>query len=105
MSPDHAGALTAWARALDELDAMASVAGEHAGETAVAHLAAWTPPTGLGRLPAELVDRALEVLVRQADVVDRLHAAIVENRRHSRALTCVPRAHDSTAAAYLDVSA
>ncbi|OLT54270.1 hypothetical protein, partial [Cellulosimicrobium sp. CUA-896] len=101
----EAGRTAAWARVLDELATMAGDAGEHAGEEAVARLVAWTPPEDLGPLPPSLVERALDVVARLGGTVGSLHAAMATNRRHARALEAVPAAHDTTAAAYLDVSA
>jgi hypothetical protein len=106
VSPEERDAATAaWAGVLDELDAMAGDAGEHASDDAVARLAAWTPPQGLGPLPPALVERALDVVARLGGTVGSLHAAMANNRRHARALQAVPTAQDTTAAAYLDVSA
>ncbi|MBD7999929.1 MULTISPECIES: hypothetical protein [Oerskovia] len=95
----------AWSRVLDDLAAMAAGAGPDAGGEVMGRLVLWTPPTDLGRLPASLVDRALEVLAGHAHVVDHLHDAVAENRRHARALSAVPTVHDAPVAAYLDVEA
>ncbi|MFE4465060.1 hypothetical protein ACFRCR_08040 [Oerskovia sp. NPDC056781] len=95
----------AWSRVLDDLAAMSAGAGPDAGAEVMDRLVRWTPPTDLGRLPASLVDRALEVLAGQAHIVDHLHDAVAENRRHARALSAVPTVHDAPVAAYLDVEA
>jgi hypothetical protein len=100
-SPAHA----AWSCVLDEIAAMAIVAGPDAGEEVVERFARWNPPTGLGRLPAELVDRALEVLAAHAHAVELLQAAVAANRRHARVLSAVPSVAGSPTAAYLDVEA
>ncbi len=94
-----------WSRVLDELAAMSAQAGPDAGIDVMNRLVRWSPPTDLGRLPAVLVDRALEVLAGHAHVVEHLHEAVAENRRHVRALSAVPTVHDAPAAAYLDVQA
>lgn len=94
-----------WSRVLDELAAMSAQAGPDAGGDVMDRLVRWSPPTDLGRLPAVLVDRALEVLAGHAHVVEHLHEALAENRRHVRALSAVPTVHDAPAAAYLDVQA
>lgn len=98
-------ATAAWAAVLDELEAMAAGSGEHADDDAVARLLAWTPPEGLGPLPPSLVERALDVVARLGGAVGSLHAAMASNRRHARALEAVPTTQDTSAAAYLDVSA
>ncbi|RXR23651.1 hypothetical protein EQW78_13110 [Oerskovia turbata] len=95
----------AWSGVLDDLAAMSAGAGPAAGAEVMDRLVTWTPPTDLGRLPASLVDRALEVLAGHAHIVDHLHEAVAENRRHARALSSVPTVHDAPAAAYLDVEA
>ncbi len=95
----------AWSRVLDDLAAMSAGAGPDAGAEVMDRLVRWTPPTDLGRLPASLVDRALEVLAGHAHIVDHLHDAVAENRRHARALSAVPTVHDAPVAAYLDVEA
>ncbi|MFF3064686.1 hypothetical protein ACFVQ3_09015 [Oerskovia sp. NPDC057915] len=95
----------AWSRVLDDLAAMSAGAGPDAGAEVMDRLVRWTPPTDLGRLPASLVDRALEVLAGQGHIVDHLHEAVAENRRHVRALSAVPTVHEAPVAAYLDVEA
>lgn len=95
----------AWSRVLDDLAAMSAGAGPDAGAEVMDRLVRWTPPTDLGRLPASLVDRALEVLAGHAHIVEHLHDAVAENRRHARALSAVPTVHDAPVAAYLDVEA
>lgn len=84
---------------------MSAGAGPDAGAEVLDRLVRWTPPADLGRLPASLVDRALEVLAGHAHIVDHLHDAVAENRRHARALSAVPTVHDAPVAAYLDVEA
>lgn len=105
MSPDHDGVTAAWTWILDELDAMADTGGVDVDDAALARLLTWEPPVGLGPLPATLADRALGVAARLGDTVEDLRRALAENRRHARALTAVPRALDTSAAAYLDVRA
>ena len=74
-APDAPDALVTpgavWARVLDELAEMCVGAGPDAAESVIGRLVRWTPPTDLGPLPVELVDRALEVLSGHAHVVDR----------------------------------
>lgn len=45
----------------------------------------WTPPTGLGPLPASLVDRAQALLDRQIEASRRVAEAASLARRHARA--------------------
>jgi hypothetical protein len=93
----------AWSRVLDEIATMSAQAGPGATDDVVELLTAWNPPTGLGRLPEELTDRALEVLAGHAHVVELLQAAVGANRRHARVLSAVPTG--APAASYLDVEA
>jgi hypothetical protein len=104
-SADESSAFAAWSCVLDEIATMSAVAGPDADEEVVARFARWNPPTGLGRLPADLVDRALEVLAAHAHAVELLQTAVTANRRHVRALSAVPLVAGSPAAAYLDVEA
>ena len=97
--------LAAWTRVLDELAELSAGAGPDAGDSVIRRLVRWTPPTDLGPLPAELVDRALEVLTGQAHVVEHLQQAVAENRRHARAVSTVPVVGSNPPAAYLDVQA
>ncbi|MFC7879053.1 hypothetical protein [Isoptericola sp. NPDC057391] len=105
MSPERDGTTAAWTWMLDELDAMAETGGIEVDDEALARLLTWEPPVGLGPLPTALADRALAVAARLGDTVEDLRRALAENRRHARAVTTVPRALDTSAAAYLDVRA
>lgn len=57
------------------------------GEAAEPAAEAWTPPAGLGPIPAELTDQARALLERQIEVARRLSAAAGDSRRHDRALS------------------
>lgn len=47
----------------------------------------WTPPVGLGPLPAHLVERARTLLARQLQVSRELASAARNSRRHDRAVS------------------
>ena len=47
----------------------------------------WTPPQGLGPLPAHLVERARALLARQLSASAALAAAARNSRRHDRAIS------------------
>ena len=47
----------------------------------------WTPPVGLGPLPAHLTERARALLGRQLQVSRELTAAARNSRRHDRAVS------------------
>ncbi|MCL2091182.1 MAG: hypothetical protein FWH11_08185 [Micrococcales bacterium] len=78
----------AWAEALTTLEtdvatAEAMLDHDHLPtEEAVARLAAWRPPTGLGPLPTGLLDRAQALADRQRSVVEAITRAMIANRRH-----------------------
>ena len=79
----------AWAAALDDMEiavreAEALLADVH--RPAPAPAAPWTPPEGLGSLPATLEQRARALLERQLTVAGALSAAMASGRRHRRAL-------------------
>jgi hypothetical protein len=46
----------------------------------------WSPPVGIGALPAPLEERARALLERQLTVARVLSSSIVRGRRHRRAL-------------------
>ncbi len=68
---------------LDEAEAM--LAADHVPAPDAS--AAWTPPTGIGRIPAPLVERARTLLARQIDVSRRLATAAGASRREGRAIS------------------
>jgi hypothetical protein len=86
----------AWAGALDEMEiavreAEALLTDAH--RPAPIASATWTPPVGIGPLPAGLQERAHAILERQLAVAQALAAAMVRSRRQLRALaTLVPAA-------------
>jgi len=82
----------AWAQALTSLEldvatAEAMLDHDHLPSVQdVARMAAWKPPTGLGPLPAALVDRAQTLAERQRSAAEAITRAMVANRRHLAAL-------------------
>ncbi|SEJ56373.1 hypothetical protein [Demequina mangrovi] len=79
----------AWVATLGELEltleqAEAMLAADHVPSAEAG--GAWTPPVGIGAIPAPLVDRARALLARQVEVSRRLATAAAESRRHDRAI-------------------
>jgi hypothetical protein len=66
--------------------------------------ARWTPPTGLGPMPAALADRARALLARQIEAGRQVAEAASLNRRHQAAAQAL-RAAPPSAPVYLDVPA
>ncbi|QEE60179.1 hypothetical protein FVA74_00350 [Salinibacterium sp. dk2585] len=90
----------AWVAALDELEREL----EWADDVVSGRGAQWTPPQGLGRMPAELVDRATRILDAQRNLMTRLDEERQDVGRHIAALRSVPAVTDAAASVYLDVA-
>lgn len=90
MSPDTDGSWQhAWEAALAglELDLHAAEALLHAVHDGThddlpAALGSWTPPAGIGPLPATLAERAQLVLERQIAVIEQIAHATTRSRQH-----------------------
>ena len=79
----------AWARALGELEMDVAEAESMLAIDRVFEEEArdpWTPPVGLGPMPAHLVERARTLLSRQLHVSRELATAARNSRRHDRAI-------------------
>lgn len=88
-SPD----IDAWARALDvleadlvETNAMLDVSPDAIAPMVLRRATAWRVPQGLGPLPAELSERAKDVLAAQRATAARLARALNVTRVRSRVL-------------------
>lgn len=98
----------AWVEALTSLEmdvatAEAMLDNDHLPSVeAVARLAAWQPPTGLGPLPASLLDRAQALADRQLSAAEAITRAMIANRRHLAALNEI-RATPPSRPVYLDM--
>jgi hypothetical protein len=77
---------TAWSRALDEMEIAVVEAEGLLTDTHRPAPVPWSPPVGLGPLPASLEERARAILERQLTVAQALSTAMVRGRRHLRAL-------------------
>ena len=86
-SLDQAAALVAPGFLLDASDTLPDVS--------------WTPPAGLGPIPASLAERAGQVLDRQLELTQRVEEAVSTARAHLRAVGSM-RTNDTTTAVYLD---
>jgi hypothetical protein len=100
MTPPEPAPADAWARALDALEAHLLVARELAAGRSPAVPLPWSPPTGLGPLPAELVDRARALQVQQQALLAELPAVIGRTRRQ---LSVTKRVSDATASPHRPV--
>lgn len=79
----------AWTVALDELELQVDAAElmlHHLPEVGEVSARRWAPPEGLGPLPASLQTRAQGVLDRHVEVARQTAEAIVQTRRHLRAV-------------------
>ena len=87
----------AWADALAELELSVDEAEAllHAGHAAARPATVWQPPSGLGQLPAPLVDRARALLGRQVRVAQQLAEAAAHSRRQLRAVEGMRRDTES----------
>lgn len=90
-----------WARVLDTLEAEALSSGAPQDEASGRVDEPWLPELGVGALPAELLDRAREVLALQRDTLDRLRLEQGSIRRHLGALRTIPEPREHPAI-YLD---
>ena len=80
----------AWARALGDLEMDVAEAESMLAVDRVFEEKArdpWTPPAGLGPLPAHLAERARTLLARQLSVSHELASAARNSRRHDRAVS------------------
>lgn len=75
-----------WERVLDGLEADVLEAEGRLRGLTPAEPTPWTPPTGLGPIPAGLVGRARELQQRRREVIVRLEES-VRGLRRQRALT------------------
>jgi hypothetical protein len=94
----------AWLAALDELEAVAGRDPQVDGPSSVAGTGVWTPPAGLGPLPAELADRAAAVVGVQRGALARLDAARKAVLAHLGAVRTVESSHEPERPVYLDAS-
>lgn len=95
----------AWSHALTELEldvaqSEALLRADHEGPVRL-RTQPWVPPTGLGPLPAPLVERAQALLDRQVEVARRTAEAAVLSRRHLVAVDAL-RERPPAVPVYLD---
>jgi hypothetical protein len=102
----------AWLAALDELEAVAGrdpqAAADVAGASGVSGVSGvtgvWTPPAGLGPLPADLADRAAAVASVQRGALARLDAARKAVLAHLGAVRSVESSREPERPVYLDAT-
>ena len=64
----------------------------------------WTPPRGLGAIPAELAERVKDLLRNQHKLIGELETARNLTAKHLAAVRAVPPKRDARASVYLDVT-
>jgi len=64
----------------------------------------WTPPAGLGAIPAELAERARDLVHNQQKLIGELETARNLTAKHLAAVRAVPPKRDARASVYLDVA-
>jgi hypothetical protein len=84
---------------LDVADAEASLTGDHTPE----RRDPWTPPEGLGPMPASLRTRAEALLERQTEVARQITEAASMSRRQARAVQAM-RANGPARPVYVDMA-
>ena len=112
MSPRTDRTHAAWLAALDELEAVAGrdpqavpgVTGVSGAPGVSGVPGVWTPPAGLGPLPAELADRAAAVAGVQRGALARLDAARKAVLAHLGAVRSVESSHEPERPVYLDAT-
>ncbi len=103
----------AWVAALDELERTAAMAAHPSfrGTAGEPHepgepgelLAPWSPPAGIGPLPAALADRATRLLGAQRDAEALLQGERARVARHLVTVRAVDPARPARDSVYLDV--
>ncbi len=86
---------TGWSAILDELEQSLSAGGG----------SEWTPPAGLGPLPADLVPRATALLAAQQDAILRAGVELDRIGQELSALRRPPGSGSTGTAAYIDTVA
>ena len=110
-----AAARVGWAAALDTLEvsldaaartmAASTMSGSTSAEGELASaLTIWTPPVGLGALPADFAVRAGDLLINQQKLIIELEQARSVTLKHLTAVRLVPSDRDARASVYLDVA-
>ena len=64
----------------------------------------WTPPAGLGTIPAELAERVRDLVHNQQKLIGELETARNLTAKHLAAVRAVPPKRDARASVYLDVA-
>ncbi len=94
---DSSGARAAWLSALSDLEASL-------GATAAGRETDWVAPGDLGPIPADLEERARDLLVGQDEMIAELRRAQRTTAAHLAALKTVPDSRGAGASVYLDTS-
>jgi hypothetical protein len=89
--------LERWSALLDELERDVESDGARGGTP-------WRPPTGLGPIPAQLIERAQAIAAAQQDTITELEDEQRSIRRHLTAMRNLPQHRNETGPLYLDAS-
>lgn len=92
----------AWTLVLEDLEGRRLRGSQH--EEQANDVAPWTPPAGLGPLPAELAPRAEALVTALNEAASRTAAARDEVARQLAGVRSVPLAADAGDPVYLDTS-
>lgn len=107
----NVGGRAAWTAALDALEVslddaarsmMVSTNSTTGSSSSVE--GSWVAPAGVGDLPAELEDRARDLLTNQNKLIGELEQARSRALQHLTVVRAVPPERDARASVYLDVT-
>ena len=97
--------LAAWHEVLANMEHRLDDAARAMGDSAsVVNGLAWAAPSSIGSIPAELAERARDVLINQRKIIAELDTAKRVTRQHLAAVRSVPPARNPGTAVYLDVA-
>jgi len=96
----------AWEAVLEDLELRAEAAARSMAVSAgsASETSEWTPPAGLGAIPAELAERVKDLLHNQHKLIGELETARIMTAKHLAAVRAVPPKRDARASVYLDVA-
>jgi hypothetical protein len=93
-----------WLRALEELERELGAVLVSTGSTTESSITAWTPPGDLGPIPADLVERARELLAGQNELIAELEHSKRATAVQLAALRKMPTTRPTGASVYLDIN-
>ncbi|WP_035764005.1 hypothetical protein [Arthrobacter sp. H20] len=93
-----------WLVILDTLEEDIAAAEKAQHDDGVTKAGHWDPPSGIGPIPSDLVDRAQRIREAQRRTVAMLQAAVKDNRQHHALIGAVNASTAPNRAVYLDVA-